>query len=203
MVHQLVPSFPFFRYSFLCLPLQRGLTSAYTTAPWLLCAPGCIQATNTLHSTWRSQEVNPPSKTHPSPPSSQQSPLFVHIIQPLCLYIMLSPAFIHHCPPPANPMVPALTVCWWHSCTVTSRSPLVLCPAPRPPSQGQRTLVGPRPLKHADLAIYWAWLSSSQASTAYQGVLQLQDLGQQMALLFCVESALHVVSTDKAKSLVD
>lgn len=76
-------------------------------------------------------------------------------------------------PPPANSMVPALTVCWWQYSTVTSRSHHVLCPAPIPPSWGQGTLIGPRPLKPAELAICWAWLSSAQASTAYQGVLQL------------------------------
>ena len=98
---------PFFRYSFFCLLLQHGLTSAYT-ALWLLCVPGCIQAINALCSTWKSQEVNPPSKTHPSPPLSQQSPSFVHVIQPFCLYITLSPAFIHHCPISQHLQIP-----WW------------------------------------------------------------------------------------------
>lgn len=94
------------------------------------------------------RRILPLKHTH-HPPSSQQSTFFVHIIQPLCHYIMLSPAFIHCCPTSPSltePVVPALTLCWSHSCLITSRSPPVLCPAPRPPSQGQDTLIAPRPL---------------------------------------------------------
>lgn len=98
----------------------------------------------------------PLKQTH-HPHLSEQSPSFLHIIQPLCHYIMLSPAFIHCCPispPLTKPMVPALTLCWSHSCPITSRCPPMLCPAPRPPFPRTDHPPWTRTPEHADTAIY-------------------------------------------------
>lgn len=147
MAHQLVPSFPFFRYSFLCCSFSMALLQ-----PTLRCDRCVPLAAFRLPMPYTAlggaKWQNPPFKTHPSLPWSQQSPSFVHVLQPLCHSITLSPVFIHHCPISHHVQIPwcPLAVCWSHSYTVTSRSPPVPCPAPRPPSQGLGTLVGPGPL---------------------------------------------------------